>query len=96
MQDKLQDSVIVTDNGANVVSAFSHYKRLSCASHNLNLGTKDVIEKNPDEYIKSVIDCSKKLVKYFKHSDINNKLSKSLKQGIRPRWNSIYEYIYYA
>lgn len=90
IDNKLINSVIVTDNGANVVSAFNNFKRLSCACHNLNLLMTDVLEKDPIYEIRQLIDASKKLVKYFKHSELNNKLSKSLKQDVQTRWNSVY------
>lgn len=50
----------------------------------------DVFEKNPIPEICELIEASKKLVKYFKHSELNKKLTKSLKQHIKTRWNSIY------
>ena len=87
---KLNSSVFVTDNGANVVAAFKQYKRLSCACHNLNLVMEDVLKKKPISELKALIDSSKKLVKYFKHSTLNTKLSKTLKQDINTRWNSIF------
>lgn len=90
LQNKFKSSAIVTDNGANVVAAFSKYKRISCACHNLNLVMDDVMEKNPVDEIKCLIENSKKLVKYFKHSELNHKLSKSLKQEVKTRWNSTY------
>lgn len=99
VQDILQDfntletmdrAVFVTDNGANVVAAFKSFKRLSCACHNLNLVMDDVIEKNPLAEVKALIDCCKSLVKYFKHSQLNSKLSKTLKQQVKTRWNSTF------
>lgn len=90
-EDKLSKGVIVTDNGSNVVLAFRPYTRLSCACHNLNLVMYDVLESNDTlPELKAVISASKKLVAYFKHSELNNKLSKSLKQHVTTRWNSIY------
>lgn len=85
LESSLRSSVIVTDNGANVVAAFNTYKRLSCACHNLNLVMDDVLEKNPVEEIKTLLEKSKNLVKYFKRSELNKKLSKSLKQDIKTR-----------
>ena len=34
---------------------------------------------------------AKKMVKYFKHSGLQNSLKKSLKQSIETRWNSNYD-----
>lgn len=61
----MMNSVIVTDNGANVVSAFNNFTRLSCACHNLNLLMTDVLERDPIYEIRQLIVASKKLVKYF-------------------------------
>lgn len=90
IENKIATSVIVTDNGANVVAAFRNYKRLSCACHNLNLVMADVLEKGEIPELTDLIDASKKLVSYFKHSELNNRLSKSLKQHVKTRWNSLY------
>lgn len=82
-------SIIVTDNGANIVSAFRSYKRLSCACHNLNLIVHDIIKCFPGEVL-GTVESIKKLVKYFKQSGLNSKLSKSLKQDVATRWNSLF------
>ena len=76
--------------GKNIVSALKLYKRLACACHNLNLVMDDIIEKHPSLEIQTLVECSKKLVQYFKQSGLNSKLSKTLKQDVRTRWNSRY------
>lgn len=90
IEHKLENGFMVTDNGANVVKAFRSYKRLSCACHNINLLMEDVLNKDPIEDIKILICESKKIVEFFKRSQLNTKLTKSLKQHVKTRWNSIF------
>lgn len=90
IEEKLANGVMVTDNGANVVAAFKSYTRLSCTCHNLNLVMNDLFEKSSLTSIKLLVEECKKLVGYFKHSQLNSNLSKTLKQQIKTRWNSIF------
>ena len=86
--------VFVTDRGANIIAALRAYTRLNCNAHILNVILSSafapaVLEKTPA--LSELITRSKKLVKYFKHSGLQNSLDTSLKQSIETRWNSNYE-----
>lgn len=83
--------VFVTDRGANVVAALRGYTRLNCNAHILNVilssaFAPDVLAKTPE--LSELLTSAKKLVKYFKHSGLQNSLKTSLKQSIETRWNS--------
>ena len=45
-----------------------------------------MLAKTPE--LSELLTSAKKLVKYFKHSCLQNSLKKSLKQSIETRWNS--------
>lgn len=50
----------------------------------------DVFEREAIADIHTLLAACEKLVGYFKRSELNNKLSKSLKQHVKTRWNSVY------
>ncbi|KAK7886829.1 hypothetical protein WMY93_026450 [Mugilogobius chulae] len=86
--------VFVTDRGANIVAALRGYTRLNCSAHILNVilssaFSEKVLEKTPD--LAELLVGAKRLVKYFKHSGLQNRLATSLKQSVETRWNSNYE-----
>ena len=86
--------VFVTDRGANIVAALRAYTRLNCNAHILNVVLSSafapaVLDKTPA--LSELLSTAKKLVKYFKHSGLQNSLDTSLKQSIETRWNSNYE-----
>ncbi|KAI2646914.1 Transposable element Hobo transposase [Labeo rohita] len=86
--------VFVTDRGANIVAALRGYTRLNCNAHILNITLSsafapDVLAESTE--LSELLTSAKKLVKYFKHSGLQNSLKKSLKQSIETRWNSNYE-----
>ena len=88
-EDFLMSSVIVTDNGANIVKALKSYKRLPCMCHNINLLVEGLIKDFPTN-IRNTIAEVKALVTFFKHSGLNSRLTKTLKQDVSTRWNSLY------
>ena len=88
-EKKMQESIFVTDNGANIVSALSAYERISCFCHNLNLAMHDVFD-DVECPIWNLIDDAKHLVQYFKQLGLNSHLSKTLKQEVITRWNTIF------
>lgn len=51
---------------------------------------EDVLFKDKISDVQRLIDGCKKLVGYFKHSGLNKKLTFSLKQHVKTRWNSVY------
>lgn len=79
---------MVTDRGSNMVAAFNCFPHIYCINHLLN----NVIEKaikNVEELNELCNLCSK-LVKYFKKSGDNCKLSQTLKSHCPTRWNTMY------
>ena len=83
--------MFVTDRGANIIAALRGYTRLNCNAHILNVILSSafapaVLAKTPE--LSELLTSAKKLVKYFKHSCLQNSLKKSLKQSIETRWNS--------
>lgn len=84
----------MTDRGANIVAALRGYTRLNCNAHILNVTLSSafapqVLAKTAE--LSELLTNAKKLVKYFKHSGLQNSLKKSLKQSIETRWNSNYD-----
>lgn len=83
--------VFVTDRGANMVASLRGFTRLNCSAHVLNSVlshalSPTVMSEVPDAG--QLISDAKKLVSYFKHSGLQVKLTKSLKQSVETRWNS--------
>lgn len=80
---------IVTDRGANMIAALNNYDRLSCAAHIINNALNNAAKpsKSP-EFCEFVVNC-KKLVRFFKKStNMQQKLTTTLKSGCETRWNS--------
>ncbi|GAB0089483.1 zinc finger BED domain-containing protein 1-like [Sergentomyia squamirostris] len=76
--------VFVTDRGTNIVSALKEYQRINCFAHLLH----NVVQHAflDDEAKKIVANCQK-LVKYFKKAQLQEKLTKTIKQDVPTRWN---------
>lgn len=94
---KHQVLTVVTDSGANILSAvkktFGNDHHLPCFAHTLNLVTQRPLSELPD--IQNIISKIKTIVTFFKQSvSANDKLKKvcdlKLKQSVPTRWNSIY------
>ncbi|KAF3689134.1 Zinc finger BED domain-containing protein 4 [Channa argus] len=92
---------VITDNGANVVSAVhkAGWTHLHCFAHTLNLVVKDAINAVP-QVVNLLQKCSN-IVSFFHHSnkatqklaDIQKQLNKpehNLVQSVETRWNSSY------
>lgn len=85
---KLEDAIIVTDRGSNMVAAFKQFRHIYCIDQLLN----NVIEKGIKEVdeISELCNLSSKLVEYFKISGENSKLNSSLKSFCPSRWNTMF------
>ena len=92
---------VVTDNGANMVSAVhkAGWKHYPCIAHTLNLVVKDGI-KAVHEVVQLLTKCSS-IVSFFHHSakatEKLKQLQKQLKvvehkliQSVETRWNSVF------
>ncbi|CAI6349045.1 unnamed protein product [Macrosiphum euphorbiae] len=95
---KHQVLTVVTDSGANILSAvkkktFGNDHHLPCFAHTLNLVTQRPLNELPD--IQNIISKIKSIVTFFKQSVSANDELKivcdlKLKQSVPTRWNSIY------
>ena len=87
--------VYVTDRGSNIVAALSDATRLSCGAHILStvlhttLGKKEDADLFYDE-VSALIDAAKSLVTYFKHTNLQSRVTPTLKASVETRWNSIH------
>lgn len=92
-----QITAVVTDNGANMVSAveiaFGKHRHLSCFAHTINLVAEKAIGAVPD--LDAILGKVKRIVTWFKHSIVaNDELRKmgndnvKLIQDCPTRWNS--------
>lgn len=82
--------VFVTDRGATIVAALRGFRRLNCSAHILDVVLSHafstaVMYKAPE--VGQLLKDVQKLFTYFKHSGLQVKLSKSLKQSGETRWN---------
>lgn len=77
----------VTDRGSNLKAALKDYDRINCYAHLIN---NIVNEMCGVDTVKTVIFNASKLVKYFKHSGLNSKLSLTLKSYSETRFNTVY------
>lgn len=83
--------VFVSDSDAKLVAALREdFDRQSCVAHDLSLAVKHAMTKTDSSTIGLMIEGCKTLVRYFKKSGLNRQLSKSLKQEISTRFNSVY------
>lgn len=82
----MENIVFVTDRGSNIVKALEEQTRINCANHLLN----NVLDSafNSTVEIIPFFDACKKLVKYFKKTNLQHMLSTSLKNYCVTRWNS--------
>uniref|UniRef100_A0A1B0DG64 Uncharacterized protein n=1 Tax=Phlebotomus papatasi TaxID=29031 RepID=A0A1B0DG64_PHLPP len=86
IHDWIDNLIFVTDRGTNIVNALKGYKRLNCFAHLLNNTVQHAL--NQTDGAKHLVEQCRKLVRYFKKSGLQSKLSKTLKQDVPTRWNS--------
>jgi len=85
----MKQSIAVTDGGSNVKAVFSN--RVPCMCHKLNLVLDNTFSDNnlkSHPEIQLALSSLKRLVRYFKKSGLNSKLTTGLKQSVATRWNS--------
>ncbi|CAI6356013.1 unnamed protein product [Macrosiphum euphorbiae] len=94
---KSQIFTVVTDNGANILSAvnktFGQEKHLPYFAHTLNLVSERALVNLAD--VHNIINKIKAIVTYFKQSvaasdELGKLCDHKLKQSVPTRWNSIY------
>lgn len=83
--------MFVTGRGANIVATLRGCTRLYCNAHILNVTLSSAFAPGVLAETPELLTSAKKMVKYFKHSGLQNSLKKSLKQSIETRWNSNYD-----
>jgi len=73
-----------------MISAFrDRCCRISCFAHCLNLVVQEMLKVDNADFQTMMSNC-KVLVRHFKHSGLQNKLDRTLKQDCPTRWNSTY------
>lgn len=83
--------VFVSDSDAKLVAALrDDFDRQSCAVHDLSLAVKAALKSAETNNLGLMIDACKELVRHFKKTGMNNKLSHTLKQDVSTRFNSIH------
>lgn len=84
----MDNPVIVTDRGSNMIKAFCDLDKINCVNHLLNNAVEKAIHAVPE--VGEIITICSKLVKYFKKSGMNSSLGLSLKSFCPTRWNTVY------
>ena len=87
----LDNAIFTTDRGTNIISALKDEERLDCVNHVLNRVIQPSLEdKNAPKEVYNLLKAVKKLVRYVKKNNLQDLLSKTLKQSNSTRWNSIF------
>jgi hypothetical protein len=83
--------VFVSDSDPKLVAALRQdFDRQSCVCHDLSLAVKTGLKSVESGAVGMTIESCKNLVRYFKKSGMNRRLSKTLKQEVETRFNSTY------
>lgn len=80
-------ATFISDRGPNLYAALKDFNRLNCYAHLINNLVNSICEV--DE-AKKIISKASKLVRYFKSSSLNSKLSKTLKSYSETRFNTVF------
>jgi len=90
------EHIFVTDNAANMKSAFRNEVWVGCSGHNLNLVLSHGLQPSSAEEhhvlpaeVTTLINTCKELVTLSKRSCVNRHLETTLKQCVCTRWNSV-------
>ena len=81
--------VFVTDNASNLVRCLSNELHLRCACHCfcLNLAVSKALQV-PE--VNEIVGHAKSFVQHFKRTNMQQPLTKTLKQEVATKWNSVY------
>ena len=79
--------VFVTDNASNLVRCLSNELHLQCACHCLNLAVPKALQV---PQVSDIVGHAKSFVQHFKRTNMQQSLTKTLKQEVATRWNSVY------
>lgn len=86
--DEVKNHVtFVTDRGSNIRAALKEFSRLNCYGH---LSNNIVVQMCKIEPVAEIVEKASKLVKYFKSSTLNSKLTSTLKSFSPTRFNTVY------
>lgn len=77
--------VFISDRGTNMVSALRNMESIHCYAHMLNNTVQHMLD-----LISKELDPVKALVKYFKVTGLNCKMTETLKSYVQTRWNSVF------
>jgi len=90
--DKVEGKfVFVSDSDPKLVAALREdFDRQSCAVHDLSLAVKAALKAVETNSVGLMIEDCKVLVRHVKKTGMNRKLSKTLKQDVSTRFNSVY------
>ncbi|XP_053967049.1 transposable element Hobo transposase [Anastrepha ludens] len=91
IKDKLNQSVIVTENSSEFVEAFRSYKRISCICHNLTIFMREVLENSTIKEIRELLEASKGLANFCENSELNSLLTISVKQNGTEEFSAIFD-----
>ena len=88
--NNLSEIQFVIDRGANIIKALrdNNINRISCVDHVLHNVLTNLVD-NVSE-VKNLFECCKKVVKYFKKSNLMSQLKTTLKAEHLTRWTSKY------
>ena len=86
--------VFVTDRGANMPAAVKDCSHIACCDHVINTVLTNLFAATSLEVmqcgtVRSLLNASKELVRYFKKAGLMRHLPTSLKQEVSTRWNSM-------